>query len=59
MQEQINVAMRKISTPAVKAGIFYNTNFIKAAREYVEYEQAFTFMNSIKAWNYNMNRNNM
>ena len=28
MQEQLNVAMLKISTPALKAGFFNNTNFM-------------------------------
>ena len=48
MQEQINFAMRKISTPALKAGFFNNTNFMEAIREYVKNDQVFTFMNSIK-----------
>ena len=49
MQEQINVAVHKISTQALKAGFFNdNTNFMEAIREYVQNDQAFTFMNSIK-----------
>ena len=48
MQEQLNVAMLKISTPALKAGFFNNTNFMEAIREYVENDQTFTFKNSIK-----------
>ena len=48
MQKQINVAMRKISTPVLKAGFFDNTSLMEAARGYVETDQAFTFMNSIK-----------
>ena len=48
MQKQINVAMRKISTPVLKAGFFDNTSLMEAARDYVETDQAFTFMNSIK-----------
>ena len=48
MQEQINVAMRKISTPALKASFFNNSSFMEAVQEYVENDQAFTFMNSIK-----------
>ena len=47
MQEQINVAMRRISTPASKTGFFYNTSFMEAIQEYVENDQVFTFMNSI------------
>ena len=48
MQKQINVAMRKISTPVLKAGFFDNTSLMEAARDYVETDEAFTFMNSIK-----------
>ena len=48
MQEQLNVAVLKISTPALKAGFFNNTNFMEAIREYVENDQTFTFKNSIK-----------
>ena len=47
MQEQINVAMRRISTPASKTGFFNNTSFMEAIQEYVENDQVFTFMNSI------------
>ena len=47
MQEQINVAMRRISTPASKTGFFNNTSFMEAIQEYVENDRVFTFMNSI------------
>ena len=40
--------MRTISTPALNAGFFNNTSFMEAVREYVENDQTFTFMNSIK-----------
>ena len=42
MHEQVNVVMRKISIPALKAGIFNNTSFMEAVREHVESEQVFT-----------------
>ena len=48
MQEQINFAMRKISTPALKVGFFNNTNFMEAIRKYVKNDQVFTLMNAIK-----------
>ena len=35
--------MRKISTPALKAGIFNNTSFMEAVREHVESDQVFKF----------------
>ena len=47
MQEQINVAMRKISTPVSKTGFFNNASVMEAIQEYVENDQVFTFMNSI------------
>ena len=40
--------MCKISTPVLTASIFDNTSFMEAVREYVENNQAFTIMNSIK-----------
>ena len=42
MHEQVNVVMRKISIPALKAGIFNNTSFMEAVREHVQSEQVFT-----------------
>lgn len=42
MHEQVNVVMRKISIPALKAEIFNNTSFMEAVREHVESEQVFT-----------------
>ena len=48
MQKQANVAMCKISTSALTAGILNNTSFMEAVREYVENKKAFTIMNSIK-----------
>ena len=36
MQEQINVAMPKISSTAVKVNVFNNTSFMEAVREYDE-----------------------
>ena len=47
-QKQINVVMHKVSTPALKAGFLNNTSLMETVREYVENDQAFTFMNSIK-----------
>ena len=43
IHEQVNVVMRKISTPALKAGIFNNTSFTEAVREHVESDQVFKF----------------
>ena len=39
MQKQINVAMRKNSTRALKAEIFNNTSFMEVVREYDENDQ--------------------
>ena len=42
MQEQINVAMRKISTPA-KDGFLNNTSFMEAVQEYYAISYAIPF----------------
>ena len=42
MHEQVNVVMRKISIPSLKAGIFNNTSFMEAVREHVKTDQVFT-----------------
>ena len=48
MQEQTNIAIYNTSTSALTTSIFYNTSVMEAVREYVDNNQGFTIMNSIK-----------
>ena len=48
MLEQINIAMRKVSAPTLRAGLIKNANILDTLNQYFENDQAYAFMNSIK-----------
>ena len=47
-QEQINIVMRKVSARNVRAGLLNNANFHETLRQYLQNDQTFVFMNSVK-----------
>ena len=47
MVELINIAMRKVSTPTLRAGLLNNVSFSEAL-QYLENYQAIAFMNFVK-----------
>ena len=47
-QEQINIVMRKVSARNVRPGLLNNANFHETLRQYLQNDQTFVFMNSVK-----------
>ena len=49
MLEQINIAMRKVSAAALRAGLLNNANILDTINQYFQNDQAYAFMNSIES----------
>ena len=47
LNNQINIAMRKVTSSQVTAGML-NSNFNEKVKEFIVSDQVFTFMNSFK-----------
>ena len=48
LQQQINIAMRKVTTGVLNVGSFKSVKFRETVKDFLASDQAFSFMNTIK-----------